>query len=218
MGKFERAAPVSTVQPEEIERRVDSALTRSRRFRMISVALVLGWTCIAVFVGLRLYKEQQRRVKEQQQLAEQLKKNEEESQKLRTQAENARQAATYVASGAFKASHKDWKGALADYDKALSIDPNNPAALSYEGYLRLRMGQAREAEEMLGRAVQLDPGQVWDRYNFALALWANGKHEEALSQVREVLKLDPTFKSTIANDAQFHSFRADPTFRDLIKP
>jgi predicted Zn-dependent protease len=80
------------------------------------------------------------------------------------------------------------------------------------------MGQAPEAEDMLGRAVQIEPGQAWDRYNFALALWANGKHEEAISQVREVLRLDPAFKSTIANDPQFHSFKVDPAFRDLIKP
>jgi predicted Zn-dependent protease len=80
------------------------------------------------------------------------------------------------------------------------------------------MGQAQEAEEMLGRAVQIDPSQVWNRYNFALALWANGKHREAISQVQDLLKLDPTFKAIIAKDPQFHSFNANPAFRDLIKP
>src|SRR5579859_4948064 len=110
MGKVEGEPAVVTVPAEEIERRVDSAVTRSRRFRMIAVALVLGWICAALVVGLRLYKEQRTRIGEQQQLAEQLKKNEDARERLKKQAQNARLATAYVASGAFKASHKDWKG------------------------------------------------------------------------------------------------------------
>jgi tetratricopeptide (TPR) repeat protein len=208
----------STVLPEEIERRVGSALIRSRRIKLITVALVLGWACVGLVVGLHLYREQRTRVAEQEKLTAQLKKNEETAAQLKTQAENARLATTFVASGAFKANHGDWNGALADYNKALFYDASNPAALSYGGYLKLRMGQTQEAEQMLGKAVELDPNQAWDRYNYALALWASGKHAEAVSQVQAVLKLDPAFKSTIAGDPQFRKFRTDPTFKELIQP
>jgi hypothetical protein len=75
MRKFEGETPVFTAPAEEIERRVDSALVRSRRLRIISVALVLGWTCIAVFASFLLHNKQQRQIKAQQQLAEQLKRN-----------------------------------------------------------------------------------------------------------------------------------------------
>ena len=207
----------------EIERRIGLAVRRSRMFQVLTGILAVAWVCVVVAVASHIRREQQLqaeeiRVEEQRRLADQLKRNEQEAQRLKQQAQNARLASNYVASGVFKATHGDGNGALADYKKALSYDPDNPAALSYEGYLRLRLGQPEKAEELLGRSVELDPNIVWNHYNFALALWANGKHEQAISQVADVVKLDPALKNTIANDYQFHEFRADPTFRELIKP
>lgn len=207
---------------KEVERRVNSAIVRSRLFRAITVSLVVLWSCVAALVILRVkeqrLKAQRIQLEEQQKLAAEMKRHQEENQRLSEQAENARLASIYVASGVFKATHGNGNGALADYKKALSYDPDSAVALSYEGYLRLRMGQTQKAEEMLGKAVQIDPSWAWYRYNFALALWANGKHKEAVAQVQEILRLDSTFKSTIAKDYQFHSFRSDPVFRGLIKP
>jgi tetratricopeptide (TPR) repeat protein len=223
MNEFAKAeTPDIHALQEEVEKRVSSAAARSRVFRVTTVALAVLWVCIGAVFFSKARKEQQLkaeqiRASEQAKLAEVMKRNEEENARLRTQAENSRLAGAYVASGVFKASHGDGNGALADYKKALACDPDNSAALSYDGYLRLRLGQNQKAEEMLARAVQVDPNQVWNRYNYALALWANGKHSEAISQVQEVLRLDSTFKSTIANDGQFNSFRSDPTFRELIR-
>jgi tetratricopeptide (TPR) repeat protein len=206
----------TSAQTEELEKLIASAQIRSRRIRMITLILLLGLIFFGAFGAVRQHKEAEKRVKEQLRIAEEREKNEEARKSLTQQAENARKASAYVASGAFKASHRNWTGAMADYDKALSYDPNSPAALSYEGYLKLRMGRAQEGEKMLRRAVEVDPDQIWNRYNFALALWATGNHQEAISQVREVLRLDPSFKSILAGDPQFHSFRSDPAFRALM--
>lgn len=217
------AAPNPSAAPTEIEKRVALTVKRSHIFRVVTLVLAIVWVCAAIAVASYIRREQQLRaqeirIAEQQKIAEQVKQNELKAETLKQQAENARLASQYVGSGVFRASHGDANGALADYNKALSYDPNNAAALSYEGYLRLRLGQPEKAEEMLGHSVEIDPNQPWDRYNFSLALWANGKQEEAIAQVKEVLKLDPTFKTIIAKDPQFKKFRANPTFRELINP
>jgi tetratricopeptide (TPR) repeat protein len=217
------AEPNPAVVQTEVEKRITVAVKRSRMFQVVTAVLAIVWVCAAVAVTSHIRKEQRAaaeaiRIAEQQKAAEQLKQNKQETEALKRQAENTRIASNYVVSGIYEATHGNANGALAYYNKALSYDPNNPAALSYEGYLRFRLGQSEKAEEMLGRSVELDPNQAWNRYNFALTLWANGKHDQALTQVKEVVKLDSTFKTTLAKDPQFKAFRASSAFKELIKP
>ena len=80
------------------------------------------------------------------------------------------------------------------------------------------MGDSKEAEDLLRRSIQTAPNEPWHHYNLALALWDNGKHDEAIAQLQQVVTLEPSFKQTIAQDPQFHKFRSDPKFKALIQP
>jgi tetratricopeptide (TPR) repeat protein len=199
-------AKTSNTSPEEFERIVQASQIRSARIRVVTIVLLLALTCVGAYFVVRQHEADVRTQKAQR-----------DAEQAREQAKRAR-ADAYIVSGADKAGRGNFKGALADYQKALAVDPNNAGALSLEGYLRLRMGDSQEAENLLRKGVQNEPKQPWNRYNLALALWANGKHDEAIDQIKEVLRLDPSFKQIIARDPQFGKFKSDPRFRELIKP
>ncbi len=220
----ETRGELSVPEVQELEKAIAFASHRSRRIRTITLALLLTLIAVGAFITFTTVqhrKEEQRILAEhrrrEEELQARLKADKETRDRLEQQAENSRRLGAYLTAGIYKAGHRQWEGALADYDKALSLDPNNPSALSLKGYLKLRMGDSREGEELLRRAAHGDPDNVWNHYNLALALWANGHRDEALSQLREVLRRDPSFKTTIAQDPQFHGFRSDPGFKKLIK-
>ncbi|MEI7933088.1 MAG: tetratricopeptide repeat protein [Alphaproteobacteria bacterium] len=74
--------------------------------------------------------------------------------------------------------------ALAAYDKALTLSPNNPAVLSNQAMFHLARGDAAQAEFLLRRAVAQPGATVQIRQNLALALAAEGKLSEAERMVR----------------------------------
>ncbi|HLM55699.1 MAG TPA: tetratricopeptide repeat protein [Pyrinomonadaceae bacterium] len=51
----------------------------------------------------------------------------------------------------------DVEGALADYTRAITIDPRNASAYANRGVLRLQAGQTKLAEQDFDEAVKLDP-------------------------------------------------------------
>jgi tetratricopeptide (TPR) repeat protein len=93
----------------------------------------------------------------------------------------------------------------------------NPVVLDLKGYSLLREGKVQEAVAALGRSVEIDPDYIWGHYNLALAYWAAGDRPKAIAEVKEVLRIDPSFKDVIRNDGQFNRFNASPAYRELIK-
>jgi len=74
--------------------------------------------------------------------------------------------------------------ALAAYERALSLSPNNPAVLSNEAMFHLARGEAFRAEDLLRRAVAQPGATVQIRQNLALVLGVEGKLSEAERLVR----------------------------------
>jgi tetratricopeptide (TPR) repeat protein len=77
--------------------------------------------------------------------------------------------------------------ARAALDECLRLSPNNPRALAERGRIARRDGDGDLAEEYLGRAVRIDPGNGEARHQYCLALAQNGKKAEAAKQ-QEVLR------------------------------
>jgi tetratricopeptide (TPR) repeat protein len=72
------------------------------------------------------------------------------------------------------------------------------------------------AIESLEKSIKINPKYVEGHYNLALAYWANQDKKKAISEVKKVLELDPTYKAKIKDDVQFRLFKSSPWFNKLI--
>jgi len=141
---------------------------------------------------------------------------EELNRKLEKKLEAQKEAQKYIQEGIFQARHGTLSRAIAAYDKAIEIDPDNAAVYAYKGYALLRRGEVQEAVIFLERSVKLSPNYDSGYYNLALAYWEFGDREKAIQCVKKALELNPGYKELIANDVQFKKFRKVPEFRKLL--
>ncbi|MFL5342815.1 MAG: tetratricopeptide repeat protein [Gemmataceae bacterium] len=80
--------------------------------------------------------------------------------------------------------------ARAALDQCLQLRPDDPSALAERGRIANRDGDSKLAEELLARATALDPGDARARYQYYLALSANGKTDEALKEQQQVRRIE----------------------------
>jgi tetratricopeptide (TPR) repeat protein len=81
--------------------------------------------------------------------------------------------------------------ALAEWDRALAIDPANAKAHNNRGVLLSRIGRAGLAMAEFRKAIELKPDYADARYNLGGALAAAGKPAEALAEWRRAAALAP---------------------------
>jgi Flp pilus assembly protein TadD len=79
------------------------------------------------------------------------------------------------------------------------------------GVIALRRGQAKEAQWFLSRAVKRRPQKALVRYNYALALFSNGRPEDALNQLHRAQGLEPS-------DGAIHFFTGVVALRAGLVP
>ncbi len=186
----------------------------------IVVILALAYSGKQLSIVETARSEQEERALELQmqvgQLAREKEHLEKDLQHLRDRSIRARNASTPLQSGLKAFFTKNYMGAVAYYDQAIEIDPENPVLFDFKGYALLRAGRVNEAVNALERSVQIAPDYVWGHYNLALAYWRVGRHEDALSEVRRVLELDPSFRETILGDGQFSKFKRSAVFNELV--
>ena len=75
--------------------------------------------------------------------------------------------------------------------RALAIDPDLSAALAVLGTAEFRAGNDGIAEQLLLRAVRLEPNDITAKRYYARALMFQLRPEEAIAQLEQVLALDP---------------------------
>jgi TolB-like protein/Tfp pilus assembly protein PilF len=87
--------------------------------------------------------------------------------------------------------YRDYANALAEFNRAIQLQPNNAPAIEYSGYVHRRQGQWQRCLEELSKALQLDPrsadvaGNLGQTYGL-LRMW---KDAERVS--RHAVSLDP---------------------------
>ncbi len=99
--------------------------------------------------------------------------------------------------GAFKWQLEwDWTGADADMQRALDLEPNNPAVLSeYSAYL-VCMGRFEEARLQLAKARELDPLNLVIHNNISWLSYVEREFDRAIEGYRRVVEMDPTHIAT----------------------
>jgi tetratricopeptide (TPR) repeat protein len=88
----------------------------------------------------------------------------------------------------------DHQGALAEYKRALSLNPNDATARqwmanNFLGYL----GRSKEELEEMKRALALDPLSLVINTNLGVAYFHNGQVDQAIVQLRKTIEMDDSF-------------------------
>ena len=100
-------------------------------------------------------------------------------------------AVSWVARGLARMD-ADPKGALADFDRALEVNPHYlPALEDRAAVLSERLDRTGDAIESLARAIRLAPERGQPRAGRGVLLARLGRREEALREAREAERLDP---------------------------
>lgn len=88
-------------------------------------------------------------------------------------------------------ANRDFIGVYEHTDAVLKISPDHPEALSYQALVRIAMGQAEIARDMLQQALRGDPNLVNGYLHLALAQVRLGKVDEANATIDEAARRFP---------------------------
>lgn len=89
--------------------------------------------------------------------------------------------------------------AVAEWRRALALDPADAKARTNLGALLLRQGQVPAAEAEFRRALQAKPDSVEARNNLGLVLLQTGRPADAAREFEQSLQLDPTSMEALVN-------------------
>jgi tetratricopeptide (TPR) repeat protein len=112
--------------------------------------------------------------------------------------------------------------ALADFDEAIRLNPNNAAVLTSRGNLYGDKGDNDKAIADYDAAIKLDPKLAPAYSNRGLSWLAKGDHDKALSDLNTAIRLDPRLLDAYNNRgfvwrAKREAQRAIADFSQVIK-
>ncbi len=109
---------------------------------------------------------------------------------------NKNLAIGYIELGDLKLYHDfDWDGAEETYQKALSLEPENPDILySIGGGLYFAIGRWKESIELMKKCIELDPLKPISHLNLGNILTHAGRPKEATAYFQKALELNPQFQ------------------------
>ena len=87
----------------------------------------------------------------------------------------------------------DWEGAERAFERALTLQPNNPWAQIQSGFNLLVLDRPEEAIRAGERAVRISPADLGPRFAFAGILYMAGDTERAIEEARRIRELEPSF-------------------------
>jgi tetratricopeptide (TPR) repeat protein len=99
----------------------------------------------------------------------------------------------YYYSGVNREDRGDWAGALADYTKAIELNPNYAFAYNNRGVVKKTNGDLTGALADENKAIELDPNIVEAWYNRGFVKRVKGDLEGALADETRAIELKPDF-------------------------
>jgi serine/threonine-protein kinase len=85
----------------------------------------------------------------------------------------------------------DWRGAQADFERALSLDPGDMRIQVFESYVLASLGRLPDAVERARKAIELDPLSARGGSNLGFYLTSLGKLGEARQALERALEINP---------------------------
>jgi len=92
--------------------------------------------------------------------------------------------------------------AIAEFQRAVELDPNYVAAQRNLGYAYDRQGKVEEAVTAYRKAIELEPGDAVTRNNLGVLYDKKGMYTEAVGEFEKALQIDPansTVKKNLEN-------------------
>jgi protein O-mannosyl-transferase len=99
---------------------------------------------------------------------------------------------TYTNSG-------QWDNALADFAKAIAIDPKYPVSYTNRGIVYGNLGQPEMAIADFTRAIEIDKKYSLVYHNRGVAYGTIGQYDKAVSDLKKAIKFDPKYVSAYNN-------------------
>lgn len=98
-------------------------------------------------------------------------------------------AQAHAALGLLATQHSDWRESIEDYTRAMALDPADSTSVLWFAILRIVLGQASQAEQLLAEALTIDPASGINLYWHSRALIALGRMEEAERDAQRAVDL-----------------------------
>jgi tetratricopeptide (TPR) repeat protein len=97
-----------------------------------------------------------------------------------------------------------YEQALADFDKAIELDPSYDWAIAHRGETYRQMGRYEEALADFGKAIELDPSYHWAIASRGQTYLQMGRYEQALADLDKAIELDPSSGWVIAHRGEIY--------------
>jgi tetratricopeptide (TPR) repeat protein len=106
--------------------------------------------------------------------------------------DGATRAMALVIRGALLAGRGELERAIADFDRALTLRPDDPVALRHRGFARDARGEHERAIADYDRAIELKPNYAAAWGDRGLSWASQGQHERALRDLDRSIEIAPT--------------------------
>ena len=109
------------------------------------------------------------------------------------------------------------KQAASLLQKAINMAPDDAATWHAMGLLMVRQKNMDKAIEFLGKAAELDAVNTRFAYVYAIALYENGKHDQAISVLESALQKQPGSQEIVTALASYYQQQGqDEKLQELI--
>lgn len=148
------------------------------------VVLQIVLAVVALIVTSWVFFKARPKVEEKQQLEDKLAVAEQKNQKLESAVivvqSDRKQSRLHLRQGVTLFHQQKYDEAIAQYDKALEVFPDDPYGWSLKGYALFKAGNIPQSIEANQKAVQLDPGDPLNFIDLAKSYCAQKQYDEAL--------------------------------------
>lgn len=120
-----------------------------------------------------------------------------------------KEADFFISSGLAYGQSGKYDQAIADFTKAISIDPNNPEAYNNKGLYFSEKGIIDSSVIYLDKAIAMKPGFYQAHYNKGNAIAKGGKFNEAIPHYMKALELKPGYTDALLNLGNCYAAMSD---------
>jgi tetratricopeptide (TPR) repeat protein len=110
-----------------------------------------------------------------------------------------------------------YEDAIVAFDKAIKIQPEDPAPWSDKGEALHKLQRYEQAIATLDKAIRLNPKYTLAWYNKACCYAEQDRVQQAIQSLKQAIVLDAeTTKKHARTDSSFDAIRKNPLFTELI--